>query len=59
MKEDGDNFVFTVSVSNTGSVDGREAVQIYMQSPYTDYDRENGIEKAARPMCWLPALPRM
>ena len=47
MKEDGDNFVFTVSVSNTGSVDGREAVQIYMQSPYTDYDRENGIEKAA------------
>lgn len=47
MKEDGDNFVFTVSVSNTGSVDGREAVQIYMQSPYTDYDRENDIEKAA------------
>ena len=47
MKEDGDNFVFTVSVTNTGSVDGREAVQIYMQSPYTDYDRENGIEKAA------------
>lgn len=47
MKEDGDNFVFTVSVSNTGSVDGREAVQIYMQSPYTDYDRENCIEKAA------------
>lgn len=47
MKEDGDNFVFTVSVSNTGSVDGCEAVQIYMQSPYTDYDRENGIEKAA------------
>ena len=47
MKEEGDNFVFTVSVSNTGSVDGREAVQIYMQSPYTDYDRENGIEKAA------------
>lgn len=47
MKEDGDNFVFTVNVTNTGSVDGREAVQIYMQSPYTDYDRENGIEKAS------------
>ena len=47
MKESGDDLVFTVNVTNTGSVDGREAVQIYMQSPYTDYDRENGIEKAA------------
>lgn len=47
MKESGDNLVFTVNVTNSGSVDGREAVQIYMQSPYTDYDRENGVEKAA------------
>jgi beta-glucosidase len=47
MKESGDNLVFTVNVTNAGSIDGREAVQIYMQSPYTDYDRENGVEKAA------------
>lgn len=47
MTEDQDHLVFTVDVSNTGSVDGREAVQIYMQSPYTEYDRENGIEKAS------------
>lgn len=47
MTESGDKFVFTVDVTNTGSVDGREVAEIYMQSPYTDYDRQNGIEKAA------------
>ena len=47
MTDNGDSFTFTVDVTNTGEVDGAEAVQIYMQSPYTDYDRENGIEKAS------------
>ena len=47
MTDNGDGFTFTVDVTNTGEVDGAEAVQIYMQSPYTDYDRENGIEKAS------------
>lgn len=47
MTEDGDNFVFTVDVSNKSKVAGKEAVQIYMQSPYTDYDKANGIEKAS------------
>lgn len=37
----------TVTVTNTGSVAGKETVQIYAQSPYTDYDREHGVEKAA------------
>ncbi len=47
MTEEGDNFVFTVNVSNKSKVAGKEAVQIYMQSPYTDYDKANGIEKAS------------
>lgn len=47
MTEDGDNFIFTVNVSNKSKVAGKEAVQIYMQSPYTDYDKANGIEKAS------------
>lgn len=47
MVENEDSFTFTVDVTNTGSVNGREVVQIYMQSPYTDYDREHGIEKAS------------
>ena len=47
MQEEDDQLVFTVDVTNTGAVDGAEVVQVYMQSPYTDYDRENGIEKAS------------
>ena len=35
-----------VEVTNTGSVKGKEAVEIYMTAPYTDYDKEHGIEKA-------------
>ncbi len=37
----------TVTVSNTGSRAGKKTVQVYAQKPYTAYDRENGIEKAA------------
>ncbi len=29
---------------------GKKTVQVYVQSPYTDYDKENGVEKAAS--CW-------
>ena len=47
MAEDGDKFTITVDVTNTSDVDGREVVEIYMQSPYTEYDKANGIEKAA------------
>ena len=37
----------TVDVTNTGNVAGKDVVQVYAQSPYTDYDRENGVEKSA------------
>ncbi len=37
----------TVEVTNTGDVAGKDVVQAYAQSPYTDYDRANGVEKAA------------
>ncbi len=42
-----DSFNVSVTVTNTGNVAGKETVQVYFQSPYTDYDKENGIEKAA------------
>ncbi len=42
-----DTFLVSVKVTNTGSVAGKETVQIYAQSPYTDYDKENQVEKAA------------
>lgn len=44
---DADTFTATVTVSNTGSVDGKATVQLYAQSPYTDYDKENLVEKSA------------
>lgn len=47
MKEDDTSLVFTVDVTNASEIDARDAVLIYMQSPYTDYDRQNGIEKAS------------
>ncbi len=51
FEEDGDNFKVTVTVTNNGDVAGKEAVQVYFQSPYTDYDKENNIEKASVELC--------
>lgn len=47
MTENEDSFTFTVTVNNNSDVTGKDVVAIYMQSPYTEYDREYGIEKAA------------
>ena len=45
------DFVVTVKVTNTSTVPGKEVVEVYFQSPYTDYDKANGIEKAAIELC--------
>lgn len=36
-----------VTITNTGAVAGKNAAQIYVQTPYTDYDKEHLVEKAA------------
>ncbi len=41
------NIKVKLKVKNTGNRNGKDVVQIYVQSPYTDYDRENGVEKAS------------
>ena len=46
MDENGDMEI-QVTVKNTGSVTGRDVVQLYLNAPYTDYDRTNHIEKSA------------
>ncbi len=46
-----DRYEVQVTVTNTGSVAGKEPVQLYAQTPYTDYDRANRIEKAAVQLC--------
>jgi beta-glucosidase len=51
VEDKGEHFEIEVDVTNIGDMDGKHTVQIYVQSPYTDYDRENGIEKAAVELC--------
>lgn len=48
--ENGDMTV-TVTVANTGKRSGRDVVQLYFQSPYTDYDVQNQVEKASVELC--------
>ncbi|HIT91110.1 MAG TPA: glycoside hydrolase family 3 C-terminal domain-containing protein [Candidatus Merdenecus merdavium] len=40
-------YTIQVNVTNTGDVPGKEAVEIYVSSPYTQYDNDNGVEKSA------------
>jgi beta-glucosidase len=47
MTEKENSFEFSVNVKNNGTIAGKDVVEIYMQSPYTDYDKENNIEKSA------------
>ena len=49
--ENGDNFTAQVTVTNSGDVAGKDVVEVYFQSPYTDYDRENLVEKSAVELC--------
>lgn len=46
-----DAFEVSVKVTNTGDTAGKDVVQIYFQSPYTGYDKANGIEKASVELC--------
>ena len=47
VAETDESFEISLTVTNTGNYDGKDIVQIYMQSPYTDYDKSNNIEKAS------------
>ena len=50
--KDTDQFQITLKVTNTGKeYSGKETVQIYVQSPYTEYDKEHGVEKASVSLC--------
>lgn len=42
-----DCFEISVTVTNVGTYPGKETVQIYGQSPYTEYDKTYGVEKSA------------
>lgn len=45
-RKDGD-YVVSVDVKNSGDVAGKEAVQVYLQKPYGDYNIQNGVEASS------------
>lgn len=45
--QEGNTVTAKVTVQNTGDKAGKSVVQVYAQSPYTAYDVENKVEKAA------------
>ncbi|MGT2715977.1 glycoside hydrolase family 3 N-terminal domain-containing protein [Streptococcus respiraculi] len=42
-----DTITATIEVTNTGDVAGKDVVELYLQSPYTNYDKENKVEKSS------------
>ena len=51
ITDQGETILAEVDVTNTGKVDGKHTVQIYFQSPYTQYDMDNQVEKASVEIC--------
>ena len=47
VTENVDSFDISLTVENIGDAAGKDVIEIYAQSPYTDYDKQNGIEKSA------------
>ncbi len=47
VEKAGDDYKVSMTITNTGSVPGKEVMQVYIQKPYTDYDKKTRIEKAA------------
>ena len=37
-----------VKVTNTGAYAGKDVVEVYLESPYTEYDKQNLVEKPAK-----------
>lgn len=45
--EESDTYKVTVTVTNTGDVAGKSVAEVYAQTPYGDYEKENLVEKSA------------
>ena len=45
--EENDTIEATVEVENVGEMDGKASVQLYVQQPYTQFDKTNGLGRSA------------
>lgn len=43
----GNHFLGSLDVKNVGKRSGRDTVELFAQSPYTEYDKDNNIEKSS------------
>lgn len=58
VKQVGDNFEVSLKITNTGSnYSGKEVMQVYIQKPYTDYDKTHKIEKASIELAGFAKTP--
>lgn len=46
-KKTGGNVTATIEITNKGTKEGKFLGQLYVQAPYTDYDKKNYVEKSA------------
>lgn len=42
-----DTYEVSVTVTNTGEVEGKSVVEVYAQTPYGDYEKQNKVEKSS------------
>lgn len=47
VTKEGSDYLVGMTVKNVGAVAGKDVMQVYLQKPYTEYDRQYKIEKAA------------
>lgn len=47
VESNGNDYKVTVTVTNVGDRADSDAVQVYVQKPYTEYDKTNGLEQSA------------
>lgn len=47
VEKKGDDYEVSLRITNKGSIPGKEVMQVYLQKPYTEYDKKTGIEKSA------------
>lgn len=45
--EETDNYEVTVTVTNTGDAAGKSVIEVYAQTPYGSYEKENLVEKSS------------